>query len=481
MEALRKNIAEKIPDPRADVDDELLHDEFWHVNTGQEKIHALRIKGRFRNIKWLVMTFWGLFFIGPYIRWGDRQAVLFDIPGRKFHIFSATIWPQDIWMLSLLLLFLALSLFATTAIIGRAYCGYLCFQTAWTDIFTLIEQWCEGPPPKRRKLDNEPLGLRKLRIKSVKHTLWLIISVLTGYTFAAYFADAFYLAKAYLTFTAPAAAWITLGLFIAGTYILAGFMREQVCMWLCPYARIQGVMTDQESILPTYDFIRGEPRSRLKDGADGVKTGDCIDCNFCVAVCPMGVDIRYGQQEGCITCGICIDACNVIMDKIKRPRGLIRYVALSELEGKRLPPVFKRPRVFVYSTIITLALAGIIYGLTQTKSLGLNVLHERQPLFVRLSDGSIQNKYTLKIVNKTEKSLDVNISLQGPEGIRLKGVQNPVHVGINKVIPVTAFATASPEKLNFDVTPVKFRLERAETGEMLTEYKSMFLAPKRRK
>jgi len=240
----------------------------WHVNTGEEKIHAKRVSGRWRRLKWITQGVWLIFFLGPYLRWNGRQAVLFDIPNRQFHIFDITILPQDVWMLALVLLFFAMLLAAVTSIAGRVYCGFFCFQTAWTDVFTWLEEKIEG-----------------------KWFIWFLISVLTGISFVAWFTDAYQL-------------WHD-ALFTVGTLVLAGKLREQACFWLCPYARIQGVMYDKETILPTYDFNRGEPRGRLKKGKVPEGQGDCIDCKQCVAVCPTGIDIRMGQQEGCITCSLC--------------------------------------------------------------------------------------------------------------------------------------------------------------------------------
>ncbi|MDH5766310.1 MAG: cytochrome c oxidase accessory protein CcoG, partial [Gammaproteobacteria bacterium] len=289
---------------------------FWHVNTGEEVIHAKRMPGRFRTIKWLTSTVWLIYFLGPYLRWGDRQAVLFDIPNRKFHIFDITIMPQDVWLLAMILLFFAIMLAAVTSIAGRVFCGYFCFQTIWTDIYTYIEEKLEGSPAKRHKLDKAPWNWQKIRIKATKHFLWLLIGVLTGIAFTTWFTDAYDIWVKYFTLEASMAAWISVLMFTMGTYILAGFMREQTCFWLCPYARIQGVMYDTQTILPTYDIKRGEPRGKLTKGNTVEGNGDCISCNQCVAVCPTGIDIRNGQQEGCITCALCLDACDSVMDKI---------------------------------------------------------------------------------------------------------------------------------------------------------------------
>jgi len=451
----------------------------YHVNTGDETIHAKRMPGKFRNLKWLTMSTWLLFFIGPYLQWNGHQAILFDIPGRKFYLFGATIWPQDIWMLSLVLILLAMTLFGVTAVAGRVFCGYFCFQTVWTDVFTWIEDRIEGNPIQRRKLDKAPWSIEKILKKATKHTLWILVSILTGATFAAYFTDSLELWQGYLTLSAPSIAWVVLALFIGGTYILAGFMREQVCFWLCPYARIQSVMVDKDTILPTYDYLRGEPRGKVRAKEQDSSRGDCIDCKMCVGVCPTGVDIREGLSEGCITCGLCIDACDSIMDKVGKPRGLIRYLSQKEMEGDTLPPLLKRPRVITYSAIFLLAIAGIVYGLSHIAPVELIVVHERQPLFMRMSDGSIQNKYTIKAVNKTEGDLHMRLKVASDiDGLALaRGTDTEVVLKAEKMIPFNVFLRADRRVLKKANTPVEFVLENIEDGTLKVEYESVFIGP----
>jgi cytochrome c oxidase accessory protein FixG len=449
----------------------------WHVNTGGETIHAKRMPGKFRTLKWLTASAWLIFFLGPYLRWGDRQAVLLDIPNRKFHIFDITIMPQDIWMLSLTLLFFAILLAVVTSIAGRVFCGFFCFQTIWTDVFTWIEDKIEGNPAQRRKLDKAPMSLEKLKVKVPKHAAWLVISMLTGISFAAWFTDVFELWKGYLTLSAPTVAWAVLGLFTAGTYGLAGFMREQVCFWLCPYARIQGVMYDRETILPAYDRLRGEPRGKMKKGAHDPDKGDCIDCGQCVAVCPTGIDIRDGQQEGCITCGLCIDACDSVMAKIDKPLGLVRYASFDELEGKPAIALFKRPRVLVYITILTLALGGILYGLSTLAGIELKVLHERQPLFVQQSDGSIQNKYYLKILNKTDQPVRATLTAEGPDGLTLVG-GGEIELRPGDITPHTVYVRVPRARLKEESTPVMFRILATEDPSLASERESVIFGPR---
>jgi len=460
--------------------EELYHEaEYWHVNTGGQTIHAKRMPGTFRRIKWISMSIWLAFFFGPYLRWNGQQAILFDIPGRQFHIFNITILPQDVWMLALVLLFFALLLAAATSLAGRVYCGYFCFQTVWTDIFIWIEEKLEGSPAKRSKLDNAPWDVKKIRIKFVKHSAWLAIGLLTGISFTLWFGDAFQLWKAYLTLQAPLFAWGTIGVFVFFTHLFAGFMREQVCFWLCPYARIQGVMYDRETILPTYDFSRGEPRGKLKKGnrTEGGEQGDCIDCKQCVAVCPTGIDIRHGQQEGCITCALCLDACDSVMDKIHRPHGLIRYASLDEIEGKPTVKIYQRPRVLIYFAIMLAAVGGILYGLTNLGSLELKVLHERQPLFVLQSDGSIQNKYILKILNKTDSDMPVTLTVSGHDAIKLINSGKPFITKQGRVTAHTVFLRIPADKLDTERIPIIFRVENTDHTALFAEYQSMFFGP----
>ena len=450
--------------------------DYWHVNTGGKTIHAKRMPGLYRNIKWLTATVWLIFFLGPYMRWSGHQAILFDVPARQFHIFDITILPQDVWMLAMVLLFFALLLAAVTSLAGRVYCGYFCFQTVWTDVFTWIEQKLEGAPHKRAKLDEAPWTFAKFRIKFVKHMLFLLIAVMTGISFTLWFSDAYQLWGEYLTLQAPLIAWGTVGMFTFFTYLFAGYMREQVCFWLCPYARIQGVMVDRETILPTYDFSRGEPRGKLEKG-EQAQFGDCIDCKQCVAVCPTGIDIRRGQQEGCITCALCLDACDAVMDKVNRPRGLVRYASLNEIEGIAAKKFFTRPRVLVYFVIMSAALAGIIYGLTTLASIELKVLHERQPLFVMQSDGSVQNKYELKILNKTDKDMQVAVSVTGQTALTVIGADKPFDVPADQVAAYTIFLRIASDQLTAERTPVIIKVTDTMHPEFAAEYTSMFFGP----
>jgi len=460
---------------------ESLYDEagHWHVNTGQNTIHAKRDKGRFRRLKLMAASVWLIYLLGPFLRWDGKQAVLFDIPNRQYNIFGTTILPQDFWMLSLLLLFFAIALAAVTAVAGRVWCGYFCFQTVWTDLFTWIEGWIEGPPQARRKLDAAPLSLRKVRLRVVKHAIWIAIGAVNGLAFVLWFTDAYQFLADVWTLDVHPVVWPVITTFTAFTYLFAGIMREQVCFWLCPYARIQGVMVDSETILPAYDVERGEPRGRIRrtSEVDGVAQGDCISCRQCVAVCPTGIDIRNGLQEGCITCGLCIDACDTVMDKIGRPHGLIRYISLDEAEGRPTPRQLLRPRVLTYFGIMLLTLSGIVYGLVTLSDIELAVLHERQPMFVMQRDGSIQNRYTLKVLNKTDRTLSIRVAASGPEGLELRGLEQPVPIPPSGVTSMVVFVGVAKAKLDGPMNPLIFTINEMGIPALSARAESVFIGP----
>ncbi|WP_417509973.1 cytochrome c oxidase accessory protein CcoG [Methylophaga sp.] len=453
----------------------------WEVHTGEgENVVARRMKGRFRTLKNFGMSVWLIYFLGPYLRWDGHQAVLLDIPEQQFHLFALTLYPQDIWVLSLTLLFFAILLAAATSIAGRVFCGYFCFQTVWTDIFTFIEGQFEGKTPqKQRKFNSEPWTASKAFRKVGKHGVWLAIAILTGITFSAWFTDAYQLWGDIFSLQAPTPVWVAMGIFTFFTYWFAGFMREQVCFWLCPYARLQGVMYDQETVLPAYDAVRGEPRGKLsRSGTQDANKGSCIDCKLCVAVCPTGIDIRKGQQEGCITCGLCIDACDSIMDKINEPRGLIRYASHKELhQGKAEVSLWKRPRVIIYSLIMAFSIMGVGYGFTHFEPTEFNVVHERRPLYIQMSNGDIQNKYTLKLLNKTDQPLVVNYHIEGLPSASVDGLEQGIKIQPGKIVPVTALVRLPSDTTSSGLHEFHFVATSEGNSAISNRYKAVFIAP----
>ncbi len=476
--------------------------EILPVNTGKT-VHAKRIPGRFRTLKWIAASVWLTLFLGPYLRWNGHQAILWDLPNRQFHFFGITILPQDIWVLAMILLFFALLLAAVTAVAGRVWCGFFCFHTVWTDVFTWLEEKFEGPPAKRIKLDQAPWTWEKIKVKLPKHLVWLLIGFATSFSFLAFFTDSLDLWKRLFHLDLGYWEWATLLVIGFATYFFAGFMREQVCIGFCPYARIQGAMIDETTILPTYDKDRGEPRAQMKERNAYVRKamqkyldegldkkaarkkaeeeadqhfGDCIDCRLCVDVCPTGVDIRLGQQFGCITCGLCIDACDSIMDKIKKPRGLIRYASLDDFLGKEPPPIWKRPRVLIYGTVMLIAASLLVWKLTHLSPIDVKVLHDRAPLFVQLSDGSIQNKYTIKIVNKTNKPMAAKVEVKGPKGlVALVDPVIPVEPGT--VASAVLRARIPKSALHDKETPIDIIVRDANNPDIKAVYHSVFLYP----
>lgn len=468
--------------PLKNVDE--LYEELrdWSVNTGEEKIYPKRMKGRFRAIKWWTSSVWLVFFLGPYLRWDDRQAVLWDLPNQQFHFFAATLLPQDLWLLSFVLLFFAILLAVATAVAGRVFCGYFCFQTVWTDVYMLIENWLEGSSRQQKQLDAQPWAInyksaRKASIKVLKHSLWLVIAWLTGMSFVAWFMDAVQLWQGFFTFDLASAAWITIGTFIAGTYILAGFMREQTCLWLCPYSRIQGVMIDENSLVPAYDASRGEPRGHIKQHSADQHLGDCIDCHQCVVVCPTGIDIRHGQQQGCITCGLCIDACDSVMEKIGRPKGLVRYESLSGLQQQNQQPWFQSSRVWVYLSIMLISVSAISYGFITRDALELNVIQHRQPLYIRLSDGSIQNQYQLKILNKTAQDKQLSVAITEPKNAVLVIEHPNITAKASGITSVRAFVKTPQGALKRAVTPLEFVVTSEDSVADTAVRRSVFFTP----
>ena len=377
----------------------------------REAIHPRHIKGTFASLRVLAaFVLLGLYYIVPWLQYDGRQAILFDLPARKFYLFGLTLWPQDFIYLAALLIVAALSLFFFTALAGRLWCGYACPQTVWTEVFMWIERKIEGDRNKRIKLDAEPRNIRKTGLKTLKHGIWMLVSLWTGYTFVGYFTPIIELG--YKILSVETGPWETFWALFYGfaTYGNAGWMREQVCLYMCPYARFQSAMFDKDTLVISYDARRGEPRGYRKTSTN-LKTpglenaskinkaeGNCVDCSLCVQVCPTGIDIRDGLQYQCIGCAACIDACDGVMEKLDYPKGLIRYTTENAMKSGKLKIL--RPRVIFYGVVLLLLTGGLMTGLATRSLAGLDIIRDRNVLHRISDEGMVENIYVLKVLNK---------------------------------------------------------------------------------
>ncbi|MCG2841447.1 cytochrome c oxidase accessory protein CcoG [Sandaracinobacter sp. RS1-74] len=401
------------------------------------KVHPKSVEGPFRRFKWIVLFLTlGVYYITPWLRW-DRgefspdQAVLVDLANRRFYFGPIEIWPQEFYYVAGLLIMAGLGLFLITTTVGRAWCGYACPQTVWTDLYMQVERWIEGDRNARMRLDAAPMSAGKFAKRFSKHAVWLLIAVVTGGAWVFYFADAPTLLKQLLDGSAPFVAYGSIALLTFTTWSLAGLMREQVCTYMCPWPRIQSAMLDEDSFIVTYKGWRGEQRGSAKAKlAQPDSFGDCVDCMACVNVCPTGIDIRNGPQLECITCALCIDACNDVMAKLGRAPDLIGYTTLkrdeAESKGQPLEPMWKtllRPRALVYFAVWAAIGIFMLVLLAGRSQMDISILQERNPIYVQLSDGDIRNSYTVKLLNKQGRPREFQLSVSGLEGALLS---NPV-------------------------------------------------------
>ena len=450
--------------------------EYGQLYRSEDKIYPREVKGRFATFrKFSMFVLLGMFYGGPWLVWGGRQAVLFDLPARKFYIFGLTMWPQDFIYLALLLIILAVSLFFFTAIAGRVWCGFACPQTVWTEAFTWIEQALEGDRSKRMKLDKAPWTFNKIWRKSAKQFLWITLSIFTGYTFVGYFVDVRLLSGHLITFTAGPWEWFWVLFYGFATYGNAGFMREQVCKYMCPYARFQSAMFDRDTLVIAYDEQRGEPRGARRRGSDPNQKGlgDCIDCTMCVQVCPTGIDIRKGLQYECIACAACIDACDLVMDKMDYPRGLIRYSTEHSVLGQGYRLI--RPRTLVYTAILTALVVAMVSAMMLRQPLILDVLRDRNTLYRDIGRQGIQNSYTLRIVNKHNEDHDYVLSVRGLEGIRIQ-TETRVSVPAESVFTLPTSVVA-PHESAVGGRSIEFLIESVEDSSIRVVEESRFRGP----
>ncbi len=444
----------------------------------RQRIFPREVHGFFANLRVVMASLTlGVYYFLPWLNWGEgRQAFLIDLPNRKFNLFAWTFWPQDLFYLTTILVLSALSLFLFTAIAGRVWCGFTCPQTVWTEVFLWIERKIEGDRPKQMKLAQMPWNREKILKKGGKHLVWIAFALWTGFTFVGYVTPIRSLGQELMAFSLGP--WETFWILFYGfaTYGNAGWLREQVCLYMCPYARFQGAMFDRNTLIISYDEDRGEPRGSRKRGDDykSAGKGDCIDCTLCVQVCPTGIDIRNGLQYQCIACAACVDVCDSVMGKMGYPKGLIRYTSENAMEHKSWRVL--RPRVLIYSGLLALIAAALVIAVLLRVPLKLDVLRDRNALYRETFDGQIENSYTLKVMNMDSSTHRFIITARGIEGLKLQQDRPEVTVAAGEVREVPVRLQADEHNLKQRSTPIYFRVQ-TEDNELSTEQTARFLGP----
>ncbi len=458
------------------------------------RVYARNVQGTFRRLKWRVSwLLLGIYFLGPWLRW-DRgpgvpdQALLLHIEGRRAYVLGLEFWPQEVYYLAGLLILGAVGLFAATAMFGRLWCGFTCPQTLWTDLFMWVERLIEGDRGQRIRVDRGPATPAKVARKAAKHGIWLVISLLTGLAFVWYFDDAWGVTLDILAGTAGPWVYATLIVLTSATYLLAGWAREQVCIYMCPWPRFQAAMFDEDSLIITYEAWRGETRAKAKKGESFTDRGHCVDCSACVQVCPTGIDIRDGDQMECIGCGLCIDACDNIMDRFGLPRGLIAYDSetnrLARARGEEARLRLFRPRTLGYGAVMAVVTAVMVFVMVNRSMLDVHVLRDRAPLFVTLSDGGIRNGYTLKVLNREPRTRVFALTARGLEAADLAVVghqgrgSGPIEITgePDSIGTFRVFVTLPRKAVEGKSMPLTFVLEERDTGETI-EHQTIFAGP----
>ena len=445
------------------------------------KIYPREVQGRFTRLRTIaVFALLGLYYLLPWMNWNGRQAILFDLPARQFHLFGLVMWPQDFIFLTLLLVIAGLTLFFSTALAGRLWCGFACPQTVWTEVFLWMERAIEGDRARRLKLDRAPWSLQKLLRKGGKQLAWITFALWTGITFVGFFTPIRTLLPSALAF--QLGPWETFWSLFYGfaTYGNAGYLREQVCKYMCPYARFQSAMFDKDTLVITYDARRGEPRGSRPRGLDARSRGqgDCIDCKACVQVCPTDIDIRQGLQYECISCAACIDACDSVMDQMQSPHGLIRFTTQHALDGKATKLL--RPRVIVYGTLLALLCVAFVVSLSLRKPLAMDVLRDRSALYREVQDANgeqwFENAYELRVMNKDTEAHHYTLTVAGLDQLTVDTAGAKLAVGPGEVasIPVRLRAPGSSAHGS---RPVQFILQQTEGNQSTVTEKSRFIAP----
>ena len=444
----------------------------------REKIYPREVHGIFAKLRNLAMVvLLGLYYGLPWVHWEGHQSILFDLPARKFYIFGWTFWPQDFFYLSILLIAAALALFFFTALAGRLWCGYACPQTVWTEIYMWMERKIEGDRKKQMALDKAPISAKKLGTRFAKHFVWIAFSLWTGFTFVGYFTPIEQLWHNVVTWNLGP--WETFWIFFysLATYGNAGWLREQVCIYMCPYARFQSAMFDRDTLIISYDEKRGDPRGSRKKSANprDLGLGDCIDCGLCVQVCPTGIDIRNGLQYQCIGCAACVDVCDEVMDKMGYPRGLVRYTTENALEGK--PAHVLRPRVLIYGTLILTVFVGLFYLISTRIPLEVDILRDRNALYHERSGGMIENVYTLKLVNMQNNPQTFRITAAGIPGLELVIRSGDVSVESGAVQEVPVRLRAQRDELKMASSKITFTVKSLENPDLEVTETGRFLGP----
>jgi len=455
------------------------------------RVYPASVTGIVRRVKWALLV-WCLtvYYVIPWVRWTrgpglPDQAVLMDIAGRRAYLFDLVIWPQQIYLLTGALILGAVGLFFVTSLFGRVWCGYFCPQTVWTDLFMWVERQLEGDANQRRKRDEGPTSFDKVWRKTAKHSLWLAIAFMTGGAWIMYFVDAPTLVHEFWAGQAETATYFFVGLFTATTYLLAGWAREQVCTYMCPWPRFQSAMFDDQTLAVSYRAWRGEARGKHKTGDSWLGRGDCVDCFRCVSVCPTGIDIRDGMQLECIGCGLCVDACNSVMEKVGRPTGLITWDTASGLAaataGRHVPYRLLRPRTIMYAGLLSVVLVAVGVATLVRERLDLSVERDRTPNFVALSNGAIRNGYTLRLENRTTEPASFALTLDGLAEATLKfgtvGADAArLEVPANQVATFRLFVQAPKTALHNQSTPIKLTIVDDAHGRRETE-SSVFVGP----
>ncbi len=451
-------------------------DAFVDLYASHEKIYTRAFKGLYRNLRMTAGAVLLLIYFGTvWLNLDGHQAVWWDVPERRFYIFGATFWPQDFILLSGLLIVAAFGLFFVTVYAGRVWCGYTCPQSVWTWIFMACEKLTEGDRNQRIKLDSSPMSSEKLLRKLAKHSLWLLIGFVTGLTFVGYFSPIRQLSIDLFTGQADGWAYFWVGFFTLATYANAGWLREQVCIYMCPYARFQSVMFDKDTLIVSYDPQRGEQRGARKKEADyqAQGLGDCIDCTMCVQVCPTGIDIRDGLQVECIGCAACIDACNTVMDRMAYPRGLISYTTEHALSGQATRTL--RPRLIGYALVLLLMI-GLLISAFMTRSLaGLDVSKDRT-LYRENAEGRIENVYSLKVMNKDQVAHNYVLEARGLPDLKWQGLRE-ITVEAGEIISIAVQLSSAPEALPSSSQEVTFILTDTDHDDTRVETRSRFIGP----